>query len=71
MPVVLSALHWMPVRRTKKIPSMAARSGTRGLWQPSGWRGRGGSSGAIRSHNPSGIRQPLSWIIRPNALLQS
>src|SRR3954454_20090776 len=23
----------------------AARSGTRGLWQPSGWRGRGGSNG--------------------------
>jgi hypothetical protein len=69
MPVALSAPHWLPVRRTKKIPSRAARSGTRGLWQPSGWLGRGGSSAAIRSHKASGIRQPLSWIIWPIALL--
>src|SRR3954465_11058123 len=61
--------HWLPVRRTKKIPSIAARSGTRGLWQPSGWRGRGGSSTTIRSHKASGIRQPLSWIIWPIARL--
>src|SRR4051794_19827224 len=71
MPVALSAPHWLPVRSTKKIPSMAARSGTRGLWQPSGWLGRGGSSGAIRSHKASGIRQPLSWIIWPIDLLQT
>jgi len=69
MPVALSAPHWLPVRRMKKIPSRAARSGTRGLWQPSGWLGRGGSSAAIRSHKASGIRQPLSWIISPIALL--
>jgi len=35
IPVALSAPHWLPVRRTKKIASIAARSGTRGLWQPS------------------------------------
>src|SRR3954467_12479417 len=69
MPVALSAPHWLPVRRMKKIPSGAARSGTRGLWQPSGWLGQGGSSAAIRSHKASGIRQPLSWIIWPIALL--
>jgi hypothetical protein len=50
---------------------MAALSGTRGLWQPSGWRGRGGSKGTISSHKASGIRQLLSWIIWPIALLQS
>src|SRR3954463_7886697 len=71
MPVALSAPHWLPVRRMKKIPSRAARSGTRGLWQPSGWLGRGGSSGAIRSHKASGIRQPRSWIIWPIDLLQT
>jgi hypothetical protein len=71
IPVALSAPHWQPVRRTKKIPSIAARSGTRGLWQPSGWLGRGGSNRTIRSHKASGIRQPLSWIICPIALLQS
>ena len=36
MPVSLSAFHWHPVRSTKKMASIAARSGTRGLWQPSG-----------------------------------
>jgi hypothetical protein len=71
IPVALSAPHWLPVRRTKKIASIAARSGTRGLWQPSGWLGRGGSNTTICSHKASGIRQPLSWIICPIALLQS
>lgn len=51
MPVALSAFHWQPVRRTKKIASIAARSGTRGLWQPKGCFGRSGSSGAIFAHS--------------------
>jgi hypothetical protein len=33
IPVALSAFHWQPVRSTKKMASMAARSGTRGRWQ--------------------------------------
>jgi len=60
MPVALSAFHWQPVRRTKKIASIAARSGTRGLWQPSGCGGRGGSKGSILAHSSSGSRQPSS-----------
>ena len=60
MPVALSAFHWQPVRRTKKIASIAARSGTRGLWQPSGCGGRGGRSGSILAHSSSGSRQPSS-----------
>lgn len=51
MPVALSAFHWQPVRRTKKIASIAARSGTRGLWPPKGCFGRSGSSGAIFAHS--------------------
>jgi hypothetical protein len=31
IPVAFSAFHWHPVRSTKKIASIAARSGTRGL----------------------------------------
>jgi hypothetical protein len=60
MPVALSAFHWQPVRRTKKIASIAARSGTRGLWQPNGCGGRGGSKGSILAHSSSGSRQPSS-----------
>jgi hypothetical protein len=60
MPVTFSAFHWQPVRSTKKIASIAARSGTRGLWQPKGCLGRGGSSGSIRAHSSSGSRQPSS-----------
>jgi hypothetical protein len=30
MPVALSAFHWQPVRNTKKMASIAFRSGTRG-----------------------------------------
>ena len=55
-----SAFHWQPVRSTKKIASIAERSGTRGLWQPSGCFGRGGSSGSIFAHSASGSRQPSS-----------
>ena len=55
-----SAFHWQPVRSTKKMASIAARSGTRGLWQPSGCFGRGGRCGAILAHSPSGSRQPSS-----------
>ena len=47
MPVASSAFHRQPVRRTKRIASVAARSGTRGLRQPKGCAGRGGRSGAI------------------------
>lgn len=54
------AFHWHPVRSTKKIASIAARSGTRGLWQPKGCPGRGGRSGAILAHSSSGSRQPSS-----------
>jgi hypothetical protein len=60
MPVSFSAFHWHPVRSTKKIASIAERSGTRGLWQPSGCFGRGGGSGAISAHSASGNRQPSS-----------
>jgi hypothetical protein len=60
MVVSFSAFHWQPVRSTKKIASIAARSGTRGLWQPSGCFGRGGSSGSILAHSASGSRQPSS-----------
>jgi hypothetical protein len=58
--VWFSAFHWQPVRSTKKMASIAARSGTRGLWQPSGCFGRGDSSGSISAHNASGSRQPSS-----------
>jgi len=54
------AFHWHPVRSTKKIASIAARSGTRGLWQPSGCFGRAGSKGSILAHSASGKRQPSS-----------
>ena len=60
MPVSLRAFHWHPVRSTKKMASIAARSGTRGLWQPSGCGGRGGSSGSILAQSVSGSRQPSS-----------
>ena len=42
MPVPLSAFQWQPVLSTNKIAFIASRSGTRGLWQPNGWAGRGG-----------------------------
>ena len=60
MPVAFKAFHWQPVRRTKKIASIALRSGTRGLWQPKGCFGRAGSRGSILAHSPSGKRQPAS-----------
>ena len=60
MPVSRSAFHWHPVRSTKKIASIAARSGTRGLWQPSGCFGRGGRSRSILAQSASGSRQPSS-----------
>jgi hypothetical protein len=60
MPVSLSAFHWHPVRSTKKIAFIAARSGTRGLWQPKGCFGRAGSRGCIFAHSASGRRQPSS-----------
>jgi hypothetical protein len=45
--------------------SVALRSGTRGLWQPKGCAGRGGSSGSTRSHSQSGMRQPSSLTTSP------
>ena len=73
MPVAFSAFHWQPVRSTKKIATMALRSGTRGLWQPKGCRGRSGSKGSISAHSASGRRQPSSrtlarLLIRPPPL---
>ena len=65
MPVALSAFHWQPVRSTKKMASIASRSGTRGLWQPSGCFGRAGSNGSSCFHNRSGIRQPSSLVMSP------
>jgi len=63
--VASRAFHCIPVRSTSRIAFMAWRSGTRGLWQPSGWAGLGGSSGSIRSHSQSGIRHPSSRLTRP------
>ena len=54
------AFHWQPVRSTKKIASMAERSGVRWRWQPSGCGGRGGKSGSICAQSQSGTRQPSS-----------
>jgi hypothetical protein len=39
----LSAFQWQPVLSTNKSAFIASRSGTRGLWQPNGWAGRGGN----------------------------
>jgi hypothetical protein len=47
-----SSSQAIPLRRTKRMPVSAARSGTRGR-PPFGFGGSGGSSGAIRVHNSS------------------
>jgi hypothetical protein len=60
-----NAFHCIPVRNTSRMAFIASRSGTRGLWQPSGCEGRGGSSGSICSQVSSGIRQPSSLATRP------
>ena len=65
--MALKAFQCMPVRSTSKMAFMAARSGTRGLWHPSGCLGLGGSRGSICSHNSSGIRQPSSFFTNPIA----
>jgi len=65
IPVALSAFHWHPVRSTKKMASIASRSDTRGLWQPSGCFRRAGSKGSSCFHNRSGIRQPSSLLMSP------
>ena len=62
-PFVSKAFHWQPVRSTKKMAFSAARSGTRGRWQPGGG-GFGlcmGSSGSSRAHNVSEIVN--SWVV--------
>jgi len=48
-----SICHWMPVRRTNRMPARQARSGTRGR-PPSGLGGSGGIRTLIRSHSASG-----------------
>src|SRR3954469_21246246 len=61
MPVAFRAFHWQPVRRTKKMASIARRSSTLGLWPPHRCGGRGGRSALIRSQRASGIRHRSSW----------
>lgn len=57
--------HRFPPREALVMaPSIALRSSTRGRWHPRGCGLRGGSSGSMRSHNASGIRQSrwdFSW----------
>ena len=65
IPVAFRAFHWQPVRSTKKIASIAFRSGTRGLWQPRGCFGLEGRRGSIFSQSSSGIRQPSSFTTSP------
>src|SRR3954452_25157411 len=60
-PVAFRAFHWQPVRRTKKMASIARRSSTLGLWPPNRCAGRGGRSDSIRSQRTSGIRHRSSW----------
>lgn len=47
--------HWMPVRRTNRIPLSAARSGPRGV-PPRGHGGTTGSSGSMINHRASETR---------------
>ena len=65
IPVASSAFHCIPVRSTNRIAFMITRSGTRRRQQPSGCTGGGGITGAIRSHNQSGIRHPSSLQTSP------
>ena len=65
IPVPLSAFHWQPVRSTNTIASMAARSLTRGRWQPSGCGLCAGSSASICAHTVSGRRHPSSCLTMP------
>lgn len=58
MPVAFSAFHWQPVRSTNRIAVIASRSGTRGLWQPSGCGLPDGINGSICDQSTSGMRQP-------------
>ena len=72
-PVAEIAFHWEPVRSRKKVASIARRSSTRGLWQPSGCAVRGGTSGAISAHSASGVCQlrrtrPADRAFGPNRL---
>jgi hypothetical protein len=68
MLVSFRAFHWHPVRSTKKIASIAARSGTRGLWQPSGCRtGRA----AAAPSSPTGRPAAASRRPKPDASASS
>lgn len=67
-----SSSHWMPVRKTKRMPVRAARSGIRGR-PPLGLAGSGGKSGLIRPHSSSvssGLAMTVSSLTpakyRPN-----
>ena len=53
--------HWMPVRKTNRIPVSAARSGTRGR-PPLGFGRSGGRSGSIRFHSSS-VSSGLAMIM--------
>src|SRR6185503_3137251 len=65
MPVAFGACHCIPVRSTNRMASMAALSGTLGLWHPSGCSGRGGNRGSIFAHSSCGILQPSSLFATP------
>lgn len=53
IPVASKEFHWQPVRSTNRMADIALRSGTRGLWHPSGCGGRGGNSGSILAQSSS------------------
>ena len=71
MPVPFSAPHWQPVRSTKRIAFIAAQSGVRGLWQPSGCGLPGGRNSSISCQSSSGTRQPSSLMTSPIELFQN
>jgi hypothetical protein len=56
--VASKAFHWQPVRRTKKMASIQARSDVGGRPPPKGWVfTRLGISQSISAHKSSGMRQ--------------
>ena len=65
MPVTSKAFHWQPVRRMNRMPFIASRSGTRGLWHPKGCALRLGSNGSICFHSLSLSHQPSSFVTSP------
>ena len=73
MPVASKAPHWQPVRSTNKMAFIAARSDTRGRWQPKGWALRAGKNCSSSCQSSSEMRQPSSLMIKPikNLLTQN